>query len=197
MNFRRFSGLVAMGVAALAMMAATASASTITSPAGTHYTSLVRADSEGEHVRIHRFPFSVVTCEFSRIEWQVEKGIGIFTTARGPVTHFSLGFCSQSVTILKKGTIEVHKGGWGSGEYDLITWTGAELTIGGCTYRFGVKPGETVAMGALTNSSSTGATATIDMASNTIPTVTYPGCGIGMEMTGIYEISTPDYLDVD
>jgi hypothetical protein len=201
MKYAKMLGLLAIAAAALMAFAGVASATTLTSPAGTTYTSTIKAASEGK-TTLHNASLGVsVSCEESNVEGKVEShGSGV--TAGGKVTTLTFTKCgADTVTVLAPGSLEVHNiSGTSNG---TLTSVGAEITIKNaatgvsCTYKTGPAPSATD-IGTLTSSATTGKTATLDIASSIIPR---SGdsilCGSKGEWTGSYVVNTPDSLLVD
>jgi hypothetical protein len=171
--------------------------SVATSPAGTAYTSTIKAESEG-HVVLHseNAPTAfTVECNAS-LDAIIEQH-GPSTTAGGKVSSLVFTTCTNGATVVvnKPGTQEVHSLENGNG---TLTWSGAEITIHvpglnvKCIY---TTSGTDV--GALTGSKNTGATATLDFNSSTIGrTGGSVFCGTGGFLTGNLKVTTPDYLDI-
>jgi hypothetical protein len=195
---------VLAAVAATALMAfvAPASATTLTSPAGTTYTGALRLESEG--------PFTLhgtgtFTCGRSSMEGKVEShGSSVTTVSKLSQTIWNE--CSHAFSVLKTGSLEIHTDTANADGNGTLTWNGAELTITWntvfgnvhCTYTLG-----SVNLGTIAGSKSTGSTAT---ASGGATKMTVHGglfcqskeTGIKNEWTSpSYRFTTPDYLDVD
>lgn len=196
MNRSVLGGLVALAALALA---APVSASTPTSPAGTVYTGPVKAQSAAQHVLIHTKGGTTITCETSSFDWEIESH-GPSETTKGSVTNLSFGSCgTTTVSVLKKGTVEVHKGPEGS-SYETVTWSGMEITVAApftpdCKYFF--QQPTSIFMGGLTASSVLGTTAAFDFETNKIPVGNSILCPEWIQFTGAYTITTPDRLDFD
>ena len=192
----RIAGLVALAALALA---APASALTPTSPAGTVYTGAVKSVSATEHVLIHTKGGTTITCETSSFDWEIESH-GPSETTKGSVTNLSFGSCgTTTVSVLKRGTLEVHKGPEGA-SYETVTWSGMEITVAtpftpDCKYFF--QQATSIFMGGLTTSSVLEATAAFDLETNKIPVGNSILCPEWIQFTGAYTITTPDYLDFD
>ena len=124
-NLKTF-GFAAAVATALMVFAAGASATTLTSPAGTTYTGAVKAESIVEGLYVRQRPAQ--TNSDAEFEWKAESH-GAAATVNGPVTAFSLSECSLKVTLLKPGSSEVHtmsEANTGSG---ALTWSGVEATM--------------------------------------------------------------------
>ena len=82
MKYAKMLGLLAVAAAALMAFAGVASATTLTSPSGTTYTSTIKATSEGT-TTLHNSSLGIaVSCEESTVEGKVEKhGSGVTVPA--------------------------------------------------------------------------------------------------------------------
>jgi hypothetical protein len=194
MGKRTILSVVAMAVAVLTVGVGTATATTLTSPLGTVYTGMVKAEAE-EAITLHNSSIGAsVSCKNSALEGKVEShGSGV--TAKGNLSSLSFSGCGEDlVTVLNNGFLEVHeKQGGGDG---TLTSTGAEVTVTedstgiSCLY----KTSETD-VGTLAGSTTTGKTATLDLDSSLIPrTGDSFFCGSSGVLTGSYAVTTPDVL---
>jgi hypothetical protein len=193
MKYVKILGLAAMALAALMAMAGTASATTLTSPKGSTYTSNIVATSEGNVTLTSVFGgFGAVTCSHSEVIGKVEKhGTGV--TVSGKISSLTFTGCTGGeVTspVATPGSLEIHNiSGSPNG---LLTSSGAEIIIhktafGTCTF----KTGTGTSLGTLTGSTTTGGNATLDI-SAVIPSA----CGNGT-WEGSYKVLSPAFLDVD
>lgn len=188
-------GLPVLAALALLVGASSASATVLTSPAGTAYTGAVKAKSS-KHVLIH-MGAKTITCANSQLEWEVSSH-GPASTVKGAVTAFTFEECSNetTVTVAQKGVFEVHTPSSELIKYFPITWTGFEIKINVhsipfyCIYKGG--PFE---IGAITPSALTGQTAAIDIEAS-LPLIS-GACSQSLKLTAAYSVTTPDYLDAD
>ena len=190
MNLRTLAGALLLVVAsAIGMVfAANASATFLTSPTGTTYTSTLKASAEG-HVVLHN-PIGKIECA-SSLEGKVESH-GAGKAASGSVSSLSFSSCTNEwhVTVVATGTFSVEST---SGYNGTARSNGAtvEATRFGITCRYAT--GNT-SIGTLTG----GSTATLDISAS-IPF--HSGsifCGTGgSAWTGAYIVNTPDSLYVD
>ena len=169
MKYLKVLGPVAMAVAALVVFAASASATVLTSPAGSTYTGTVQAETEGEMI-IHE-PFVESRCK-SKFLWEPTSH-GPASTVKGPVNTFDVTECSGGTLVVpvKLGTFELHTR-TGSADGDgTLTWTGAEITyltsppVLDCLYGL---ESQNADVGIVTGSKKTGGTAKVDMAATLI-----------------------------
>ena len=197
MKYAKMLGLLAVAAAALLAFAGVASATTLTSPPGTTYTSSIKAASEGT-TTLHNATLGVsVSCTASTVEGTVaQHGSGL--TAAALLSNLTFTGCgADTVTVLSKGSLEFHNISGGTNA--TVTSNGAEITVKNaatgvsCTYTT-----KGTDIGTLTGSVTTGKTATLDIASSIIPRTTDSVlCGSKGEWTGSYVVNTPDTLLVD
>ena len=206
MKYAKVLGLLAVAAAALMAFAGVASATYLTSPSGVTYTSTIKAEVELGHAILHseNAPTAfTVECNIGAVEGTVSAhGLPESTTASGAISSLSFSGCTNGATVIvnKPGSLEVHTDTAGKVDGNgTLTSSGAEITIHvpvlniKCIY---TTNGTDV--GTLTGSKVTGATATLDINSATIPrTGGSAFCGTGGFWTGNYKVTTPDYLDVD
>jgi len=183
-----FSALVAL--AAFSAMVGTASATTLTSPKGTTYTSTLKFQSTGALTYTSAFGgFGTVSCKSSLFEVKVEKhGAGI--TVSGPVSGLTFSECSNPTTVLKAGSLEIHsvneKEATVTSKSTEIVWHGT--LFGTCTF---TTSSTGTHYGTLTTTASTGGQARLDLkASLASP------CGTAT-LEGSYSVVTPSTLYVD
>jgi hypothetical protein len=181
-------------------LSASASATTLTSPAGTAYTGPVKAETEGEMI-VHE-PLIESRCK-STFEW-TPTSHGASVTVKGPVTAFYLTECSAGTTVfpVKLGTFEVHTRTEKADANGTLTWTGAEITsqthapIGTIDCLYGIESGNSH-VGVITGSTNTGTTAKVDMEVTLVRVGGSPFCPVTSKWTAAYKITTPDNLNVD
>jgi hypothetical protein len=183
-----FTAMIA--IASLAAGTASSSASPLTSPEGTPYTSTLKAESEGSTSL--EGAFTTVTCQKSTFEGKVETHNNEW--AEGKLSSLTLGECNFPVTVNKFGSLRIRFGG---ASYGTVISSGAEVSIatsvGTCVFTT-----SSTDIGALTNSNLTGGNATLDLNSAKIPrTGGNFLCGSTGTWTGSYKITTPSTLYVD
>jgi hypothetical protein len=122
MKFVKMLALAATAVAALSIATGTASATVLTSPAGTTYTGAVKAS--GGTVYLHG-SFTTISCFRSSLELG-SSAHGAATTAGGKLSNLTFTECNFPVKVLKAGSMEFHALSGGSGS---VTWNGAEITV--------------------------------------------------------------------
>lgn len=195
MKYLKIASLVAAGLMAIV---ASASATTITSPAGTTYTGAIKAESQ---LRIQIHTAAADWC-FSKFELSVEShGAGV--TVKGPVSSYSVFNCENNTTftILKPGSFEVHTQKEAEDSHGRLTWTGAEMTTVGhsvfgtidCTYQISPSFNATI-----TGSKVVGEIARrVDMIAPWQFVKGSAFCSKAMEWTAEYDFTSPKYIDVD
>ena len=200
MKYAKLLGLLAVAAAALMAFAASASATTLTSPPGTTYTGVIEAhaedpDSNGQK-GVTLDGAANINCTHSQVAGTVEAH-GPSTTASGKLTTLTFEECNAHVTVLKKGELIIHTDhveGDGNG---TLTSSGAEVTIQltspfviSCIYST-----ENTPIGTLTGSDAGHPTlhikATIKRTGHSI------FCGAEAEWTGSYTVTKPTDLTVD
>ena len=204
MKYVKMLGLLAVAAAALMAFAGTASATTLTSPKGTTYTGVIKAETENGHAILHN-AITTVECT-GTVEGSVEKhGAGV--TVEGKISSLTFTNCTGSNTVhdpvAKPGSLVVHAINCNASNEctGTVTSVGAEVVItnhafgGSCIYTTGAG----VDIGTLTPTNDTGGTATLDI-EGTIPRTggtLGAFCGSTGTWTGNYLITTPDSLYVN
>ena len=194
-------GLAAMAMAALMALAGTASATQVTSPSGTVYTSTIKAESEGTTDLTGEFgTIGTIGCTESRLETKVESH-GTSVTATGRVSSLTFETCMGGLAtspVANPGSLEVHtEGSIGNGN-GTVTSSGAvfvfhETAVGTCTFET-----SNTDIGTLTGSNHTGGNATLDIRGTlTRVSGTNPFCGSTSTWNGSYKVTTPSTLEVD
>jgi hypothetical protein len=191
MKYAKMLGLLAVAAAALMAFAGTASATVLTSPSGTTYTSTIKAESEG--ATSLDGAFTTVTCNKSTVEGKVESH-GAAVTAGGKISSLTFTECNYPTTVKAAGSLEIHGLGSSNG---TLTSSGASIeiatSVGTCVFTT-----TNTDVGTLTGSTTTGGNATLDIASAKIPrTGGNFLCGSSGTWTGAYKVTTPATLIVD
>lgn len=186
-------GLAGLVAVALMAFAGPASATKLTSPAGTTYTKAFEFRSGNVEFD---FSFGKIACTESEIKGTVEfHGPGI--TAGGKISTLTFANCGEgnTFTVLKPGSLEIDAttpagnglAKWTNGEVQVKTKLG--LT---CTIKTSNTP-----IGTLTGSiNREKANAVLDLNGSKVPVSGFM-CGTSAEMTNIYAVITPNYLDID
>jgi hypothetical protein len=185
-------GLAGLVAVALMAFAGTASATTLTSPAKTPYTSTFELRSGNVEFD---FTFGKISCTESEFIGKVEfHGNGL--TAGGKISSLTFANCGEgnTFTVLKPGSLEIDATTpAGNG---LVKWTNGEVKVhvkGGftCTIKTSNTP-----IGTLTGSNETKGNAQLDLNGSKVP-VSGAFCGTSAEMTNKYAVITPATLEVD
>lgn len=186
--------LTSLGVAALLVFAATASASTITSE-GSLYTGTIEATATSSE----EAPLTLggVECESSTIKSKVEAhGTGV--TAKAGISQLTFEKCTGEWTLTVKslGALQFHKTSFFP-ELAFVTVSG--LTINTLNH-FGTScnyvPNENI-LGVLLQSVSTKSTARLTVSAGLELESGDMECSEEIGWSGKYIVNTPDSLDVD
>ena len=195
--FKRLVSGIAVG--ALIAFAAPASATTLTSPAGTQLGSGITMhlkEKKGKWKIIVQSTEEVFT-ECNRFTLHMEStNAGSSTeTIDFDVTKFKQEECTIPVITLNKGTFEVHTALFFSNGNATITWKGQEVTLkpgpffGSCVYG----TGSGVDMGTLLG----GAPAVVNLQSTLVRVGGDFACPEQVTVTAEYEVTSPNPLFVD
>jgi hypothetical protein len=191
MKYMKILGLAAMALAALMAMVGTASATTLTSPKGTTYTSTIKAENSGAVSLTSAFGgFGTVTCNKSLVEGKIEQhGAGV--TASGNISKLTFEECNNPTTIVSNGALDLH---FVNSKEGTLTGTNTTIlihtAIGTCHFQ---TTNTGTHLGTLTLTEATGGNAVLDIKA-TIPSPT--GCGNGT-WEGSYKVVTPTTLYAD
>lgn len=195
MKFLRSLGLLAVTVGLAAVLPAVASATELLSGSAMVTTgSTVSAETEGSQVFSN--PFVSIECTGSTLSAKTTNTGGASETVNANVETLTFTGCSATVTVLAKGTLEIHTQEGSPNNNGTLTSTGAEVTTEKsgihCIYKT-----SSTKIGTLTGSATTGGTATFDIAGTIPRTGGSPLCGSTGQWKGSYKVTTPDTLDVD
>ena len=197
MKSLRMLGLLAAWAVFAALLPGTASATELRNSvemlaAG----STVSAEAEGALAL--NGPFGGIECTGSSLSGKTSNTGGSTETVKVTVETLTFTGCSSPVTVLAKGTLEIHtKEGSGNGN-GALTSTSTEVTA----EKFGlhcIYKTSATTLGTITGSVNTGKTATYDIAASLPRTGGKSGafCGSTGEIKGSYKVTTPDALNVD
>jgi hypothetical protein len=195
MKYVKMLGLLAVAAAALMAFAGVASATTVTAPAGTYYTSTISAERDAsKSLTLHGI--ADVTCNKSSVGGKVEShGTGV--TAEGKISTLTFTECDHHVQVLKPGSLTVHGIGSGKG---TLTSSGAEITVEFTTEAFGdvhcVFATNNTHLGTVIPAASSTGHAKLEIESATIPRIGPFICG-SAQWTGSYKVTTPTGLSID
>jgi len=197
MRYVKILGLAAMALAALMAMAGTASATTITSPKGTTYTSTIKAENVGTVTLTSVFGgFGAVSCNKSTVEGKVEAhGVGVTVSGLIEAKNLTFTECNKPVTVVSGGSLELHALNPVEGRSKEGTLTSKNVKIeihetafGTCTFTTASTGTD---IGTVTTTEATGGNAILDINAQ-IPSA----CGTGT-WEGSYKVISPNpfYLD--
>jgi hypothetical protein len=124
MRYTKILGLLPVAVAALMAFAASASATTITSPTGTVATPTIHLSNEGGHVTLANSNANI-ECNWTMEGKVASHGAGV--TAKGNISSLLITNCTGpwTVEVSANGSFELH---WGSAYNGTVTWSGATIT---------------------------------------------------------------------
>jgi hypothetical protein len=201
MKYLKRLGPVALAIAAMMVLAAGASATVMTSPAGTKL-------EAGAEVKLSSTAISwdgtvARSCTGSTMAGKVSSAGSASSTVTVPLSTLTFTGCGTDTTsIINAGTLEFHATSGGNG---TVTWTGAEMTVQlhrtvlgfpittHCIYKTNATD-----IGTFSGSSTTKGTAKLEIGSSPIPQAATDGaCGEDAVLTGNYTFTSPDYLDAD
>lgn len=186
--------LFAVLVGAFAALAGTASATVLTSPSGTTYTSTLKATNEGA-ITFHGI--TTFSCNKSTLESKVESH-GASVTTKGAISLLSFTECGEDVSVVTKGRLEIH---WTSGNNGTVTAPGLLITVQFTTESgtYHCVYGSTSAdIGTLTAAPSESGHAVLDLNGATLAVAGGDEkCSKSAELTGKYKFVTPTGLLVD
>lgn len=209
MKYLKTLGLAVLAAAALTTFAVSASATTLTSPAGTTLGVGAKVKFAAESsLQTHGENFNI-TCGGFSFEGQLTQAGGAEETVRFPIQSLNVGFCGggHTLAVLKTGSIEIHTDSESADGNGTVTWSGGEIFAGlhrtilgfpitvNCVYY-----SENTLLGTLTGSKNReGKTATLDYTGAVLPMREgAPAfCGESFTWTGSSTVESPDYLDVD
>jgi hypothetical protein len=201
MKYVKALGLMAAVTAALMAFAASAWASTDTSPTGTIYTSTIKAQSASLSLD---GAFVTVTCTGSTIEGKIEKhGAGVTPSTK--LSTADITGCNFPTKVETNGSMEVHAikpqtphEACTSGDscWATLTSTGTQVSIetslGLCVFTT-----SSTSIGTLTLTPATGGKAKLDVAGAIPRTGGSFLCGSSATATGSYTVETPSTLWID
>lgn len=185
MKYLKMFGLAALAAALMAFFAVgTASAATLEGE-GSVMKNGDTISAESSHVVLHP-PFGSITCAKSTVSGEITDAHHV----TGKITTLSFSSCNATVTVLKPGTLTIGSGG-------LLTGSGQEVTVNyiGTHCIFSTNGTE---LGTVTNSSSTGGHAVLDIKATIPRTAGSSGafCGSTAQWTGSYTVTKPAKLNV-
>jgi hypothetical protein len=191
MKYLRMLVFLAVTAAVPLLGAATATATTLTAPAGTVYTGTIQTSSEG-YLTMHN-AVGTISCQVSG-EGKVEQhGAGI--TASGKRSTLHITGCTNGAVhpITTAGVLEIHNLGNNRG---TVTSNGARVTVTMFGFECGYSTTNTD-IGELTGASTPTGHATLHVKASIPRTHGSFFCGSSGNLTGAYRITTPTGLTID
>lgn len=187
-----FGPLIVLAI--MAGLATSASATVMTSPAGTIYTGEAQASSIGNVVMSGS---NGVKTECVKKSYSNFVADGAFVTVKSTISNTSYTCSTGTVHVKKNGTYEFHSTGGGGG---TVTISGSELektteTIFGtitCIYTT-----TNTSFGTFTGSNTTGGKARLDINATIPRTGGSSLCGSTGVLTGTMQFDSPSYLTID
>lgn len=200
MKCAKHLGLITLAVAAVMVFAGTASATILTSPAGTTYTGAIKAESEGNIETVGELgTFGTIKCRKSSFEAKVETHGGT-TTVSGRLSNLILAECeagTPTTPVAEPGSLEIHTDNSEKSDGNgTFTSKGAKFiwhntAVGTCTY-------ETASTGTDLGTLTGGTPAKLTIGGAVIRVSgTNPFCGSTVTWKAIYKFTSPSALFVD
>jgi len=156
----------------------------------------IKAENEGKVVLDP--PFGAIECSVSNVAGKITNAGSSTTTVVGNIETLTFTSCNATVTVLKKGTLEVHTQSESPNNNGTLTSSGAEVTVQflGTHCIFSTNNTD---LGTLTGSTTTGSNATLDISATIPRTGGSSGafCGSTAAWTGAYKVTSPATLNVD
>ena len=135
MKYLKILAVAAVAAAAMMAVAGSASATVLTETIGGVDTQVpVNAEltghlEAGTEATLKSSFIGEVKCSVSTIAGKVTNAGGATETVQGEITELTFTSCNGTVTVLKKGTLEVHTEGASANGNGTLTSNGAEVTV--------------------------------------------------------------------
>lgn len=198
MKILKLFALAAITTAAFASFAvATASATELYNSSGMVTTgSTIAASAEGT-TTLHP-PIGTISCGASTVEGTTGNTGGASETVSGNLSTLTFTECNATVTVLKKGSLEIHTSGESANGNGTLTSSGTEVTVLFSGFHCIFSTSNTD-LGTITGSQVTEDNATLDIAATIPRTGGSSGvfCGTTAQWTGSYKVTNPSTLIVD
>jgi hypothetical protein len=194
MKQARMFGLAALAAALMAfVVAGTASATELDNASGMVTTGSTFALNLEGNLIMHP-PIGDFECSKSLLSGKTTNTGSASETVKANVESWTFQECNTAITVLKRGTLEIHSSGSNNG---TLTSSGMELTVNYLGFHciFGTSNTD---LGTITGSKNTGSTATFDISATIPRTGGMSGffCGSTAQWTGAYGFTSPDTLNV-
>ena len=198
MKIFKLAAMAAAAVVAFAALGAgSASATELDNATGMIATGSTIAASAESTTTLHP-PIGDIECSASGVEGTTSNTGGASETVSGNISSLTFTGCNATVTVLAKGSLEIHTRETGANSNGTLTSSGTEVTVefGGfhCIFKT-----SSTDIGTLTGSANTGGNATLDIEATSPRTGGRSGafCGSTAKWTGSYKVNTPSTLNVD
>jgi len=203
MKYLKMLGLAAVAAAALMAFVGAGSASattlTCTNPPGTKVVCPAGTTIDataGSSLNL-KAGFANITCTESTVHGKTTNTGSSTETVKGHIEGLTFGKCNATVTVIEKGTLEIHTDQEGVTDNNgTLTGSGSVVTVatGGisCTYAT-----NNTDLGTVKGSTSTGGIATMIINAELTKSAGGFLCANPAHWEGSYEITTPAWLDVD
>ncbi|HEX5526941.1 MAG TPA: hypothetical protein VFX44_07050 [Solirubrobacterales bacterium] len=191
--------LLAAALAAFGAFAASASATELSAETENGMVatgSTIAAEAEGTTV-LHP-PFGNIECKKSGLSGKTTNTGGATETVSASIESLSFSECNATVTVLTKGTLEVHTRTESADGNGTLTSNGTEVTVEFVGTHCIFKTSNTD-IGTLTGTQATRGSATLDIAATIARTGGRSGafCGSTAQWTGSYKVTNPSAMTVD
>ncbi|MGN6663604.1 MAG: hypothetical protein ACTHK6_05290 [Solirubrobacterales bacterium] len=201
MKYLKILGLAAIAAAALMAFAGSASATTLTSPAGTTLPAgtVIKSQLKAGKKAVLKGAFGNVECEASTLEGKTANTGSSTETVHGAVEGLTFTKCNCEVVVLKKGELEIHTLNATADGNGTVTASGQEVTTK-CNF-FGIEYHCIWKTSGTDLGTLTGGTPAVIAAQEAV--ITREGgnsggaCGSTGKWTAEYEVTSPSTLLVD
>lgn len=210
MKYLKMLGLAVVAAAAVMAFVGAGSASattlTCTNPEGSGTKVVCPAGTEivatAESSLLLKAGFANITCTESTVGGKTSNAGSSTETVKGAIETLTFNGCNATVTVIKKGTLEIHTHTEGvTNSIGTVTGAGSEVTVStlgvSCVYGTSNTDIGTLTGSPHTTSTGVGPTATFDINAN-LPKISGGfACASPAAWEGKYKITKPDWLDVD
>ena len=196
-KLKPFASAAAMVAACVLFAATTASATELnTETAMLASGSTIASSAEGT-TTLHP-PIGDIECKESAVEGTTSNTGSPTETVSGGITKLTFTTCNAIVTVLAKGSLEIHTRETNGNGNGTLTSSGSEVTVEFAGFHCIFKTSSTD-IGTLTGSTATGGNATLDIEATIPRTGGRSGafCGSTAQWTGSYKVTKPSFLNVD
>ena len=196
MKFLKMPVFAAVTAALMVLvLAATASATTLTGSGGSTLGSGTELKAENEGTLTLHPPIGDIECKKSSLGGKTTNAGGAGVEVEASIESLSFSECNATVTVLAKGSLKI-KGT--SGNNGSLTSSGNEVTVEFAGFHCIFKTSSTT-LGTLTGSATTSSNATLDISATIPRTGGRSGafCGSTASWTGSYKFTAPSTLNID